>query len=253
MNLAHRVKATAIGLLLFCALFALAEGSLVMPSSYAQIEAQSNNHTKTHGPPSFQSGTTSTLNTGSISGAGNGHGRRGDVPPGLLRAWAHSNMSVVARAVTHAIFLNGTHGVELAEIAIAASSNGQMMRNIANNETVAQVDFDHDGAVELVVNSSEKPAAVFADDIELNEAQWNIGLTPNSNAWVYDENSHMLTIYADPSSITLVYASAPTPVSEFPVTLAAFVLLLGLFGTILAARKASKKPSRLSVRATHRL
>lgn len=172
--------------------------------------------------------------------------RRGDVPPGLLNAWAHSNMSVVARAVTHAIFLNGAHGVELAEIAIAASSNGQTIRDVAFNESVAQVDFDQNGSVELDVNSSLKPAAVFADGNELAEAQWNIGLTPSSNAWVYDDNSHMLKVYADPSSITIIYSSTQSPVPEFPTGIVAIALLGSLFGATVALKKRSR-PTRLRV------
>lgn len=149
-------------------------------------------------------------------------------------------MSVVARAVTHAIFLNGTHGVELAEIAINASSNGQMIRDVAFNESVVQIDLDHDGAVELSVNSSAKPAAVFADDRELAESQSSAGLNQNSNAWVFDQNTHMLTVFADPSSVTIFYGSAPTPVPEFPFVYTPLVFLAALAATILIARKSAR-------------
>jgi len=155
---------------------------------------------------------------------------------------SNSNMStaivvVGARAVTHAIFLNGTHGVELAEIAINASSNGQMIHDVAFNESVVQIDFDHGGAVELSANSSAKPTAVFADDRKLPESQSSAGLNPNSNAWVYDQNTHMLTVFADSSSVTIFYGSAPTPVPEFPFASAPLVFLAALAATILIARK----------------
>ena len=155
---------------------------------------------------------------------------------------SNSNMStaivvVGARAVTHTIILNGTDGVELAQIAINASSNGQMIHDVAFNESVVQIDFDHGGAVELSANSSAKPTAVFADDRELPESQSSAGLNPNSNAWVYDQNTHMLTVFADPSSVTIFYGSAPTPVPEFPFASAPLVFLAALAATILIARK----------------
>lgn len=238
MNL-RVARVPIVCLLVFCSIVALGEGVLVAPS-YAQLSVQSKTHTHTNGPTSQSAATTST---NSASSTGHGNDRRGGVPPGLLNAWAHSNMSVVARAVTHAIFLNGAHGVELAQIAIAASSNGQLIRNVGFNESVVEVDFDHDGALELDVNSSAKPAAVFADGNELAEVPWNIGLSPNSNAWVYDENTHSLSIYADPSSVTIFYGSAPIPVPEFPPTILGMLFIVGLLGTVLAVRKRSRRES----------
>jgi hypothetical protein len=240
MVLFGHARTPIVWILLICAILTLVEGVTVNPS-YAQMNVQSHTHTHTNGPSTFQGSASSTLTTISGSTEMQGHGRRGGVPPGLLNAWAHSNMSVVARAVTHAIFMNGTHGVELAQIAIAASSNGQMIRNVAFNESVAKVDFDHDGSVELDVNSSSKPTTVFADDNELPEAQLNIGLTPNSNAWVYDDNSHMLRVYADPSSITIFYSSSQAPLPEFPAGIVALVLLASLIGTVLAVKKRSRR------------
>lgn len=187
-------------------------------TSYAQIGAQS---------------TTAT----------SAHGRQGGVPPGLLIAWAHSNMSILARTVTQAIFLNGAHGVELTEIAINASSNGQLIRNVAFNESVAQIEFDHDGAVELSANSSAKPTAIFADDMELAEAQSSSGLNANSNAWVYSQNNHTLTVFADPSSVTIFYGSTPTPVPEFPLAYA-FALIGALAATLFITRKSTRTVPR---------
>lgn len=164
-------------------------------------------------------------------------------PPGLVNASTHSNVSVVAKAVTRAIFLNGTHGVELAKIAINASSNGQLIRGVAFNESVARIDFDHDGAVVLTVNSSAKPTAVFADDKQLSEAQSAKGLNPNSNTWVYDQNHQVITIFADPSSITLFYGPAPTPVPEFPSAMIALLLVSSIAAAIFAVKT---KPRRAS-------
>ena len=142
---------------------------------------------------------------------------RGGVPPGLLMAWAHSNMSIVARSVTQAIFLSEYHGVTLARIAIEASSNDQMIRNVAHNETVLQIQLDKDGELVLSVNSSVKPNAIFADDMLLIEASSTNGLTPQSEAWYYDQNSHMLSVFADPTSITLFYMPVETIIPEFPI------------------------------------
>jgi len=158
-------------------------------------------------------------------------------PPGLLKGWALFNMSVVARAVTHAIFLNGTHRVELAEIAINASSNSQMIENVAFNMSVVKIDFDHDGSVELALNSSAKPSAVYADDMQLGEAQSSNSLNLSSNEWVYDNAHHMLIIFADPSSITIFYSPTSTPVPEFPSTLTVFALFITLSASLVLIRK----------------
>ncbi|MGA2460296.1 MAG: hypothetical protein ABSF82_02630 [Candidatus Bathyarchaeia archaeon] len=233
-------KVFLIGLLLLSITATRSQIGAANPTA-TQIGAASKSHT-TGGPHVPQSATLTTATQSSQSSdTHSNHGRQSGVPPGLVNAWAHSNMSVVARAVTHAIFLNGTHGVELAEIAINASSNGQMIRDVAFNESVVQVDLDHDGRVELSVNSSAKPTAVFADDNELSESQSDAGLTVNSNTWVYDQNSHTLTVFADPSSITIFYGSAPTPVPESPFASIAFLLIAAIAGAALVARKKVRK------------
>jgi hypothetical protein len=141
--------------------------------------------------------------------------------------------------------MNGTHGVELGFIAINASSTGQIIRNLAFNESVLQIEFDHNGSIQLNVNSSVKPAQVFADNNELTEAQSLNGLTAESDAWVYDSNSHVLAIFADPSSVTLVYSltstpSVSTPVPEYPTALA--LVLIGCFPiTLLIAKKSRNR------------
>jgi hypothetical protein len=222
----NRSKLT-VGFLIAVSALALTQALAIAPS-YALLSAS-----KTHGAgPPDQGVTTSTLANPQSLNSDNGNGRRGTgVPPGLKRAWAHSNMSVVAMAVTHAIFLNGTHGVELAEIAINASSSGQLIRDVAFNESVVEIDLDHEGSLELTVNSSAKPSAIFADDMQLSEAQSTMGLIENSNAWVYDQNSHMIIIFADPSSVTMFYNPIPTP--EFPTALAALLLVGSVAATTL--------------------
>jgi hypothetical protein len=133
-------------------------------------------------------------------------------------------MSVTAKIVTRPVVMNGTRSVRLGSIVINASSSGQNIRNVAFNESVAQIQFDREGSVKLIVNSSVKPTQVFADNMVLSEAQSVAGLTPESEAWVYDQTSHTITIFADPSSVTLIYSLTPTPptstqVPEFPTEL----------------------------------
>lgn len=164
---------------------------------------------------------------------------------GLVNGWAHSNMTIASKIVTQTLLMNGTHGVELGAIAINASSRGQTIRNLAFNESVLQIEFDHNGSIQLNVNSSVKPVQVFADNNALTEAQSLNGLTPESEAWVYDPTSHALTIFADPSSVTLVYnttptPSVPTPVPEYPTTLA-LVLIGCLAITLLIAKKSRNR------------
>jgi len=149
------------------------------------------------------------------------HKRRADFPI-FLNGWAQSNITVGARNITQPILMNGTQLVRLDSIIINASSSNQNIRNVAMNTTVVQVEFDRNGSLQLMVKSSVKPSFVLADNIMLTEAQTLQGLTPSSEAWVYDPISHTLTILADPSSVTLIYPSTPisTPLPEYSMPFA---------------------------------
>jgi len=167
----------------------------------------------------YYSGNQTWTWTGPLGppGRGNETRRNGQVPPGLVNGWAHSNVTVGARNVAQPLFMNGTDSVRLSHIAINASSAGQIIRNIAFNQTVTQIEFDRNGTLQLIINSSVKPTQVFADDLELSESQSLNGLTPTSEMWYYNQSNQALTS-ADPSSITIFYA--PTaPVPEFPTPL----------------------------------
>lgn len=169
------------------------------------------------------------------------HKRHGHL--GLAYGWAHSNTTVAARTLTQPILMNGTEEVRLDFIAINASSNDQIIRNVAFNESVAQIEFDRNGSIQLTVDSSVKPTEVFADDNLLSEAQSLNGLTPASEAWVYNSNSQALMIFADPSSVTLVYSVTPstsTPVPEYPTAVS--LLLIGCLAiSLLIARRSRKR------------
>jgi len=168
-------------------------------------------------------------------------GRRGGVPPGLQKAWAHSNMSVVARAVTQAIFLGGVHGVELAEIAVQTSRASQMIDRVAFNESVVQRVFDRDGAVVLIINSSAKPTAVFADENELKESPSTAGLNADNETWMYNDNGHIITVFADPSSITLYYGAAPTPTQMLPIAYIGLILVVFIVAIVVFAASTRKR------------
>lgn len=172
--------------------------------------------------------------------------KRGGIP-GLGSGWAHSNVTVAARNLTQPIFMNGTEGVRLGFIAINASSSGQFIRNVAYNESIAQIEFDGNGSIQVTVNSSAKPSMVFADGNLLSQAPSLVGLTPQSDAWFYDPNNQALTIFADPTSITLVYTPTATGVTtqvpEYPVT-PYFALIGSLVITISLAAGKSKTRAR---------
>lgn len=143
-------------------------------------------------------------------------------PPVLLNGWAHSNITVAARNLTQPILMNGTQGVRLGFIMINESSSNQIIRKVAINETVAQIEFDHNGSIQLIINSSVKPSQVLADNTVLAEAQSLNNLSFWRQAWFYDPNNYTLTIFADPASVTLVYGlaqSTPTPVPEYMTTI----------------------------------
>ena len=179
---------------------------------------------------------------------GNLTGRNGGwVPPGLVNGWAHSNITMASRNVTQAFLLNGTLGIRLGSIAINASSSGQVIRNVAFNDSVVQVEFDREGAVQLIVNSSNKPSRVFADNNTLAMVQSSSGLTLDSEAWVYDQSNHTLIILADPMSITIVYGTAtPTPIPEFPDALE-IVTVAGCLAVTLTTEKDLRKTTEASL------
>jgi ABC-type branched-subunit amino acid transport system permease subunit len=174
--------------------------------------------------------------------------------PGLAGGWAHWNMTIGAKNLTQPILMNGTQRVRLGFIAINTSSTGQMISNVAFNDSVFQIEFDRNGSIQLTVNSSAKPLQVYADDTLLPEAQSLIGLPPQSNVWVYDANNQSLTVFADPSSVTVIYAptSAPvtTPVPEYPSAL--YLVLIGcLVMTMLFAKNSrtrTRPASKLQLR-----
>jgi hypothetical protein len=163
-------------------------------------------------------------------------------PPGLVNGWATSNVTVMSTTFTQTIILNGLVTVSLSSISVASSTNGQIMANIASNPNVVQVEFDHDGGTKLILHSSSRPAAVYADDQLLAEASSSASLTVNSNAWVYEQSSGTLTVFADPSTITAFYGSA-TPIPEFPNSLLALGIPLLAFASIFLATTRKRKQS----------
>lgn len=167
--------------------------------------------------------------------------RRGEVP-GLVGGWAHWNMTVAATNLTQPILMNGTQRVRLGFIAINMSSTGQMIRNVAFNESVFQIEFDRNGSIQLTINSSAEPSQVYADGNLLPEAQSVVGLTPQSNVWVYDANTQTLTVFADPTSVTVIYTATSAPVPEFPTTLG--LLLIGCLAITLFFAKKSETHAR---------
>jgi hypothetical protein len=67
--------------------------------------------------------------------------------------------------------------------------------------------------------------------------QSSSGLTPDSEAWVYDLSSHTLIILADHMSITIIYGTAtPTPIPEFPAALE-LVIVVGCLAVMLIIEK----------------
>ena len=150
-------------------------------------------------------------------------------------------MSIRARNITQPVLMNGTYHVRLGYIAINSSSSGQIIRNIALNGSIAQVEFDHNGSVQLIINSSTKPANVYADNLELAEVQSISRLTPDSEAWGYDQNTHTLIIFADLSSITIIYASTATPIPEFPPALGLVPIVSLAVSAIVAKRRSWRR------------
>jgi hypothetical protein len=116
-----------------------------------------------------------------------------------------------------------------------------MINSVAFNNEIVQVEFDHDGGTELVIYASAPPAAIYADGRLLVEASSTSGLTFNSNAWAYDQGSGKLTVFADPSTVTLYGAS---PVPEFPISLTALTMMLALVAAAATVNAVRRKETQ---------
>ncbi|HUK50068.1 MAG TPA: hypothetical protein VLV18_03450, partial [Terriglobales bacterium] len=62
--------------------------------------------------------------------------------------------------------------------------------------------------VQLTLTSSIQPTVIYADKTQLVQVASVTGLTPTSNSWVY--TGQTLTIFADPSALTIMYNSTPS-------------------------------------------
>ena len=173
--------------------------------------------------------STSTTSASTVSSSSDDHERR--EPGGLAKGWAKSNVTVESSSFEQTIELNGVP-VVITSVVVVYSTNGQIVTNFASNDNTAQVEFDHNGAAEVVVHSSARPNAVYADDHLLVEASTTAGLTANSNAWVYDKNSATLTVFADPSTVTMFYGSTPMP--EYPSQLLPIATILATIAALAA-------------------
>lgn len=165
-------------------------------------------------------------------------------PPSLIDGWATSNVTVRSTTFIQTLLFIGAQGATITSISLASSSNGQVIENVASNANIVQVEFDHDGGTELVIRSSARPAAVYADDRLLPPVVSTAGLNFSSNVWVYAQSNGMLTIFADPSTVTAFYGTAPTPIPEFPNSILAVTLPMLAFATVivLTGKRRKKRP-----------
>jgi len=180
------------------------------------------------------SGTTTSTSESTVQ-------QGGGEPPGLASGWATTNVSVRSTVFTQTLVLNWGASVTLSSMSVSSSTNGQMIDNVAYNNDIVQVEFDHDGGTVLVVYASAPPAAIYADDRFLVEASSTTGLTFNSNAWVYDQGSGRLTVFADPSTVTFYGAS---PVPEFPTSLTALTMILAIVAAAATVNAVRRKQTR---------
>jgi hypothetical protein len=162
-------------------------------------------------------------------------------PPGLRAGWAASNITVRSTIFHQTLLFIGAEGATITSITLASSSNGQVIRNVASNANVAQVEFDHDGGIVLVIQTSARPAAVYADDRLLAPVVSTAGLNFSSNVWAYAQGNGMLTVYADPATVTLFYGTAPAPIPEFRNNVLAVTLAMVAVATIFILTKRGRK------------
>lgn len=180
------------------------EGSatLIGEFSITLLPAGSSSSTSSTQGSNSQSTITSSSNCG-----------RSCSPPGLTKGWATSNSSVNALAEPHPAILDQQAGIDVYWVQLESSPGDQLIGNVAYNQSVLQVEFNRPGLVELSLQSTEAPAAVYADDIALRAAMpQNLSFT--EPGYYYNQTSHIMTVFADPGSVTLFYGRAPAPVAS---------------------------------------
>ncbi len=138
------------------------------------------------------------------------------IQPWMVYGWPRSTLFVgSATYYGQAIALNGPQLVTVSSIVVSPTTP-QTIVNVFYNGTVIQLTFSSTGPVIVTVHSSVSPIMVYADSRRLIEVTSTSGLTTSSNAWFYDTNTAAVTVYADPSSITLFYQATGTPAAPLP-------------------------------------
>ena len=142
-------------------------------------------------------------------------------PPGLRQNWAVGNVSVGSDQANMPLYLNGNLNVTNIHSSIQIS-------HIAFNQSVVQIEFSQSGPVTVTLMTSQTPASVYADNQEIS-------------TWSYTNG--VLTINADPSSITVFYAQASSAITSgmnsnnlllilLGVTIVVSVLAAGIYAAI---------------------
>lgn len=133
-------------------------------------------------------------------------------PPGIHGEWATLNKTVNGAAEISPLKLNST--LTISWVDINANPEGQLIRDVAYNGSVLQVEFDKTGFITFTLKSSLNPTAIYADN-EMLAAQ-SIGNESSlaRAGYFYNKTSGIITISADPSSVTLFFNALPsTPTS----------------------------------------
>lgn len=102
-------------------------------------------------------------------------------------------------------------------------SSTSVISNIGYNSTALEISLKTPGAVAIVLHVNQKPSQVYADSTSIS-------------SWNYDPSTNLLKITADPSSITVVFASS-SPGPEIYLAILAVVILSVLVAGVLYLRR----------------
>lgn len=152
---------------------------------------------------SSQTQSTSVQSTSSSSTCG-----RGCSPPGMHGLWATSNSTVGAVSDPHPTDLDQAKGIDVSWIQLESNPSGQVIQDVAYNQSVLQVQFNKPGLIVLSLESTQPPVAVYSDGIPLQAAALQ-DISFSDQGFYYNQTSHVMTIFADPSAITLFYGLTP--------------------------------------------
>lgn len=160
-----------------------------------------------------QSSTSTSTNTSTSSSSS----RISNWPPSLFPGWESSNLTVYAMQIGSPITLSSN-------LEISGIQSTREIANIAFNSNVAQFEFMGTGSVSISLDVGQKPSSVWADSTQIT-------------TWFYSNG--VLSITADPSTITIFFSQQSPPLPPVNIILAIMIVVVAAAAFGAAVRRRS--------------